>query len=233
MENDVLIVVPAKGSSTAIPRKNLAIAAGRPLLWYTLDYIKRIRAVAQSVVVTDDEEIEAFVLDTGEGIRVAREPVVRPANENTILATYRGMVAAAAQGDIFSKVVILQPTQPIRPLNIVERCVNAVYGSADASTSMHAAPHFPEFISTLDEEGIALFGTLRRRQEYAPMFVRNGVCIAYDRGVFQEEPGGMADFHVRRTYRGVVMESFPWVDIDEPTDLELFEMFVKSGKTIW
>ncbi|PQO43825.1 hypothetical protein C5Y93_21810 [Blastopirellula marina] len=112
METDVLIVIPAKGNSSAIPRKNLAIAAGRPLLWYTLDYIKRIRAVAKSVVVTDDDEIEAFVLDAGEGIRVAREPVVQPASENTILATYRGIVAAAAQGDFFSKVVILQGKLP-------------------------------------------------------------------------------------------------------------------------
>lgn len=231
--NEILIVIPAKGHSTVLPRKNLAQVAGRPLLWYTLDFIRQIKEGPRSLVITDDDEIETFVRDEGKGIQVIREPRVVPEEENTIRAAYRAVQAASAEDIRFSKVVILPPTQPIRPMDIVERCAAAVHGEADASASMHQSPHFPEFISSLDANGIARFGPLKRRQEYEPIFVLNGVCTAYQRAVLQEEPGTMETFHAERTYRGVVMESFPWVDIDEQADLELFEMLLRAGKTIW
>lgn len=87
----MLLVIPARGGSRGIPRKALAEVHGRPLIWYTLDYVKRHDLEGSSVVVTDCDAIEDYVSSSGFGLDVVREPRAERHQENVILATYRAL----------------------------------------------------------------------------------------------------------------------------------------------
>lgn len=230
----LLIVIPARGGSRGIPRKPLAEAYGRPLLWYTLDYVNRLGFSVQSVVVTDDDEIAAYTYDAGHGAGVIREPTVTSRNENSIRAVYRAVRQVEEGGHPIDRVVVLQPTQPVRPLDVVDRCLAALGNGADASLTVHEPATPPNLMAAPDETtGLLRYTDYRRRQDCPKLYRANGLCYAYQRTVFNEEPRDLPSFHRQRTYRPVPTEPFPFVDIDEPHDLEWFAFLVKHGHTIW
>ena len=70
---DVVALIPARGGSKGIPRKNLAPLAGRPLLAWTVDAALRSRAVTRTVVSTEDDEIATAARDLGAEV-LARPP---------------------------------------------------------------------------------------------------------------------------------------------------------------
>ena len=61
MKNSLLTIIPARGGSKSIPRKNLALLGGRPLISYTLDICKSIDHIGPVLVSTDDEDIADYV----------------------------------------------------------------------------------------------------------------------------------------------------------------------------
>ena len=70
---EVVALIPARGGSKAIPRKNVAPLGGRPLLAWSVDAARESRAVTRTVVSTDDEEIAAAA--RGLGAEVLDRPV--------------------------------------------------------------------------------------------------------------------------------------------------------------
>jgi CMP-N,N'-diacetyllegionaminic acid synthase len=230
---NTLIVIPARGGSRGIKRKALTKILGKPLIWYSLDYVQYIQASSQSVVVTDDDEIERYVQETNSEIVVVREPLVSAENENSPRAVFRAVIQWEAIRRSFSTVTLLMPTQPVRPHDIVERCVAAIDDHSDSALTVHEPQLRPEFMQPTDCNGIIRFSDWRRRQDYDPVYCLNGVCMSYRREVFDCEPQSLQDFHRNRAYRPVLIPSFPYVDIDEPKDLELFRFLLENHFTMW
>ena len=72
-KNDVLALIPARGGSKGIPRKNIRSFAGYPLIAYSIKAALESKMVTRVVVSTDDEEIAAVARDFG-----AETPFLRP-----------------------------------------------------------------------------------------------------------------------------------------------------------
>ncbi|MCA9238569.1 MAG: NTP transferase domain-containing protein [Planctomycetales bacterium] len=228
--HDTLVVIPARGGSRRIPRKPLALVCGRSLLWYTLDYVQSLGLAEASVVVTDDDDIAALAVQ--HGVDVVREPTVTAEAENTIRAAYRAIQEAERRGRTIHRVVLLQPTQPVRPPDVVDRCLDGIGGEADAALTVHAPCCPPELMAEPNGE-LLRFEDYRLRQDCATRYRANGLCYAWSRAAFDAEPESITAFHRQRTYRAVVTEPFPYVDIDEPHDLEHFEYLLRQGHTPW
>jgi len=111
----ILGVIPARGGSKSVPRKNIRLLGGRPLLAYTVDAARAADRFTDVVVTTDDPEIRAVALACG-----ADAPFLRPAE----LATDSALAVPTVQhataemerlrGQPYDYVAMLQPTTPFR-----------------------------------------------------------------------------------------------------------------------
>ena len=142
----VLALIPARGGSKGIPRKNLVTVGGRPLLHWSVDHALEARAVDRVVVSTDDAEIAAEARRAG-----AEVPFLRPqdlaGDEVTDLPVFQHALAELGALDGYRPrvVVHLRPTSPLRPPGLVDAAVTRLDAVPDATSlrSITAARHPP------------------------------------------------------------------------------------------
>ncbi len=132
---EVLAVIPARGGSKGIPRKNIKDFAGYPLIAYSIAAATQSRLVTRTIVSTDDEEIAAVAREYG-----AETPFLRPAefaqDNTTDLPVFQHVLSWLKQheGYVPDVVVQLRPTSPVRPLNCVDDAVNLLLSHPDADS---------------------------------------------------------------------------------------------------
>jgi CMP-N-acetylneuraminic acid synthetase len=115
---EVVALIPARGGSKAIPRKNLAPLGGRPILAWTVDAARESRAVTRTVVSTEDEEIAAAA--RGLGAEVLDRPAELSADETPMQDVIEHALAELPRPDVL---VLLQPTSPLRRARHVDEAV--------------------------------------------------------------------------------------------------------------
>lgn len=219
----VLGVVPARGGSKGIPRKNLAVVAGQSLLGRVGSVAGALPWLDAAVLSTDDVEIAQ------EGRRCGLEvPFMRPPalafDEASSIDVWRHawLECEKLHGRRYDLSVLLEPTSPMRRRQDVERTVAALVerGSDGAATVSRAPAHFtPEKCLTVDDGGVIHFYLPEgerhfRRQTISPYYFRNGICYAVTRKALVEERN-----IIQRNCVAVIIDR-PVANIDEPLDLE-------------
>lgn len=126
MGNITLAVIPARGGSKGLPRKNIRLIAGRPLIAWSIAAAKAARAVDRVAVSTDDDEIAQVAADYG--AEVLRRPAELASDEATTIAVMRHI--AAEQVPEAETIVVLQPTSPLRDPKLIDDCLE-VYNTGD------------------------------------------------------------------------------------------------------
>jgi len=220
----VLAVVPARGGSKGIPRKNLAELGGVSLVRRAVELTLSLLWIDMTVLSTDDEEIAE------EGRKAGIEvPSLRPDELAADLASgysvwrHAHLDAEARTGRVYDLSVLIQPTSPFRTAEDVEACVDLVVGNAfDSAVTISPTPaHFsPEKTMTLTS-----FGGVRpylpadqfqpTRQLIPTYYHLNGICYAARRDVIINRE------HVFGDRTGAVVIERSMVNIDDPFDLEL------------
>lgn len=138
---EILALIPARGGSKGIPRKNIRVFAGFPLIAWSIAAGLQAKSVSRVIVSTDDEEIAEVAREYG-----AEVPFMRPgelAQDRT--ADFPVFVhALKLLGDIEgyrpSIVVQLRPTSPIRPVDCVDTAVGILAGHPDADSVRGVVP---------------------------------------------------------------------------------------------
>ena len=123
----ILGLIPARGGSKRIPRKNLAMLAGKPLLQWTLDAAAESTKLDRVIVSTEDPEIATFA--QAHGTEVLNRPVELASDGATGAAVMQHAVRAL-NPDVL---VLLQPTSPIRFRGLIDRCI-AAFEAGDCDT---------------------------------------------------------------------------------------------------
>lgn len=223
----VLGVIPARGGSKGVPRKNLALLGGRPLLAYTCDAARRSRELTRVVLSTDDEEISEV------GRRCSVEvPFRRPADlardDTPMLAVLQHAVRVLDQQERYHAdiVVLLQPTSPLRRAEHIDATVRLLRQTgADSVVSVVEVPHQFNPVSVLRLEGDRLVPyasdpTITRRQDKPPVYARNGPAVlGVLRAVVMEQNSLYGT-----DCRPFVMSPDDSFDVDDAWDLELIEL---------
>ena len=180
-----LYIIPARGGSKGIPRKNIKALAGRPLIAYTVDAARDAQSVTGGTILlsTDDAEIADTVRSLGLEV-----PYMRPAELATDTASSRdamlhAMDWADVQGIPYDCVVLLQPTSPFRTADDILACIAALGPADDMAVTVSEAHDNPYY--TIFETGAD--GTLHiskgdgmytRRQDAPKAWVYNGAVYA-------------------------------------------------------
>lgn len=153
----VLGVIPARGGSKGVPRKNIRPVAGKPLLLWTIEAAQRARRLTRWVVSTEDAEIAEIAARAG--AQVLSRPMELATDEASTVS-----VLQHALGEIPMDVVVaLNPTSPIRRDGLIDACVDTfIAEGADSLGTVHK-DHSYEYGR---DPG--------RRQDMRPRLVDNG-----------------------------------------------------------
>lgn len=212
---DVVALIPARGGSTGIPRKNLAPLGGKALIRWAIDAALAAETLSRVVVSTDDDEIEAAA-----GIETIRRPASLAADETPMLDVV--LHALTDLGDV-DALCVLQPTSPLRRAEHVDAAVRLFEQTgADTVVSVCAIPHqfLPTSLMRLEEGRLVAVdpATPTRRQDKPTLFARNGPAVLVVRAKGLQERGLYGG-----DVRGYEMTAADSVDIDGPLDLAVAE----------
>jgi len=132
---EVLAIIPARGGSKGIPRKNIRPFAGFPLIAYSIEAGLRAESVSRVIVSTDDEEIASVAREYG-----AETPFLRPAefarDDSTDLPVFTQALdwLKIHEGYEPEIMVQLRPTSPFRPLDCVDNAVRKLIDHPEADS---------------------------------------------------------------------------------------------------
>jgi CMP-N,N'-diacetyllegionaminic acid synthase len=217
----VLALIPARGGSKGIPRKNLAPLAGRPLVRWTIDAARDAETVTRIAISTDDDEIAAEARD----VEVLWRPPELAGDEIPILPVIQhGLEAFPC--DVL---VLLQPTSPLRRAEHVDGAVRLLQESgADAVVSVVPVPHayLPSSLMQLRGDRLERISAAEPqgplRQGKQQLYARNGPAVLALRAAT------LGDDLYGGDVRAYVMDERDSLDIDTPFDLALAEVLLRS-----
>ncbi|WP_085528651.1 cytidylyltransferase domain-containing protein [Kocuria massiliensis] len=224
---NILCVIPVRGGSKGIPRKNLLPIAGRPLVeWTVMQALQAQRDVHgevdfRVVVSTDDQELAKVAREAG-----AEVPFMRPAElaEDTTATEpviEHAMAEYRDRGFDPDAVVLLQATSPLRLPGTIARAVRDFLAS-EADSMVGVIPQGP-FIWAAGETPRAEYDVMNRprRQELTRETYRyreNGSLYVTSAGIYDRlhnRLGGMIELFI--------MDEIEGVDIDTPIDFAVAE----------
>lgn len=227
-----LAVVPARGGSKGVPRKNIAPLLGKPLLAYTIEPALDAATLTDVVVSTEDEEIADVARRLG-----ALVPFLRPPELATDEARSLPVVQHAVEemerrtGTRYDVIVMLQPTTPLRTAADIDAGVRLLLetGADSVCTVVDVEGHHPFRMKRMLGDGRLInyidqgFEDMRPRQELPPVYIRAGALYINRRAVVMEQ-GTL----VGRDCRGVVVPAARAVNIDTPLDLLVAEHLLRA-----
>lgn len=132
---EVLALIPARGGSKSIPRKNLLPLNGKPLIAYSIEQARASQLITRTIVSTDDAEIAAVSRSFG-----AEVPFMRPAefaaDQSTDLEVFRHALATLRdrEGYACDLVVHLRPTGPVRMVSRIDEAIGRLLAQPDADS---------------------------------------------------------------------------------------------------
>ena len=151
----VVALITARGGSKAIPRKNIKMLAGKPLIGWTIETALHSSMLDRVIVSTDDEEIAGIAKAFG-----AEVPFIRPASLAQDDSTHISVVLHALEylrettREIPDYLLLLQPTSPCRTLDDIEKCISlAKQSDADAVVSVCSAEKHPYLMKCIRDDG--------------------------------------------------------------------------------
>ncbi len=141
LKPEILALVPARGGSKSIPRKNIRLFAGHPLIAYSIAAGLQAQAVTRVIVSTDDEEIASVAGQYG-----AEVPFMRPAelaqDGTTDLPVFQHALAWLDEHEGYRPQVVVQlrPTSPVRPRGCIDRAVEILVKHPEADSVRGVVP---------------------------------------------------------------------------------------------
>ena len=138
---ETLALIPARGGSKGIPRKNIRSFAGYPLIAWSIAAAKQASSVTRVIVSTDDEEIASVAREYG-----AETPFLRPAefaqDNTTDLPVFEHALQWLETNESYQPEVVIQlrPTSPVRPKDCVDRAVHILLEHADSDCVRGVVP---------------------------------------------------------------------------------------------
>jgi len=222
--------VTARGGSRGIPRKNLALLAGKPLLQYTAEAALAARLLAPVILSTEDEEIAAL------GRRCGLEvPFLRPAelardDTPSIPVVQHAVRWMQARGRTFDAVFLLQPTNPLRRADDIDGAIELLErtGADSVLSFVDVGEKHPARMKSITDEGRVIDPPFaeqfegQRRQELPRLYLREGSIYLTRTAVLMEKNSLKG-----RDCRAWIVPPERACAIDTPFDLFLAEQLLK------
>ena len=217
----VLGLIPARGGSKGIPRKNIRLMVGKPLLEYTALAARAARRLTRAVLTTDDPEIADIGRRCGLDVPFLRPPDLARDETPMLPVVQHALEFLLSRNETFDAVCLLQPTNPLRRSEDIDGCIGLLE-SRDADSVLTVLPvpaeHNPHWVYFSSPGEWLRLSTgepspIPRRQDLPAAFHREGSVYVTRTRVILEE----GSLYGRRV-AGYSVDPERSVNIDDPSD---------------
>jgi len=214
-------VVPARSGSKRIPRKNVRLLSGRPLLAYTAEAALQARRLTSVILSTDDDAIAEIGRECGLDVPFVRPPELALDGTPMLDVVRHAVQMMEGLGEVFDAICLLQPTTPLRRPADIDACIALLeQSSADAVVTVLPVPtaYNPCWVYFRDPRGFLQLSTGGRdpiagRHDLPPAFHREGSVYVTRRQVVLQQ-GSLYGERVL----GYPLDPKECVNIDDPED---------------
>jgi len=231
-DKKILAIVPARGGSKGLPKKNIKEMNGKPLIAWSLDAAKQCDFIDEIFVSTDSQEI-ADVCEA-HGVFV---PHLRPAHlasdtSRSIDAILYTIDYLEKQGKYFDLVVLLEPTSPQREVSDIQNAIKQLIETEGAESIVGVYKtecQHPDFLVSLDENKflksyVNKFDA-KPRQELEDLFFFEGTVYVATVESLRREEG----FYHDKTI-GYITSKYKSLEVDDIYDFIMIEALMKAKK---
>lgn len=232
MKSKIVAIIPARGGSKGIPRKNIRPFCGRPLIAYTIEAALCSKYIEKVTVSTEDEEIAEVSRIYGADV-IPRPPELAQ-DDTPTLPVIQHVIRHLKEVEDFHPdiVVILQPTSPLRTAEDIdgalEKFLETEYGSV---VSVCEVEHPPHWMYTLEGDRLkpVIEGGegITQRQDAPKVYRLNGAVYVTPTDIIMKQNRELGE-----DTRAYVMPPERSVDIDSEFDFKLAEVLMQKGKCL-
>lgn len=220
-----LAIIPARGGSKRLPRKNILDLQGKPLIAWSIKAAINSRYIDKVIVTSDDEEILQIAKQYGSDI------IKRPNELSSDTATSFDAIRHTIENvEHFDYIVLLQPTSPLRTSQHIDEAIEQLHDkNADAIISVCEMDHSPLWSNTLpksDDMSHFLRDEVKnkRSQDLEQYYRLNGaIYISNTEKLLKEK-----SFMLKENIYAYKMDKRYSIDIDEEIDFKIAEVLIND-----
>lgn len=216
---NILGIIPARGGSKGIPKKNIKPLQGKPLLQYTIEAAKESELISRVILSSDDPEISGVAEKLGLEVPFLRPQELSQDDTPSLEVVKHALNYFADQNEIFDTVCLLQPTSPFRRPGLIDQAIKKfMCGKYDSLLSVREIPteFNPRWIFEEKEDLLEIAKEdkiITRRQDLPKAYHRDGAIYLTRTEVIMEQNslyGNKIGF--------IETTGDPYINIDGPED---------------
>lgn len=229
---NILAVIPARGGSKGVQRKNIRHLLGKPLISYTIEAALKCDVLSEVIVSTDDEEIAAISKRYGAAVPFKRPDYLATDEAKSVDVCLHAISFFEEKGIEFDFLVLLQPTSPLRSEKTISETVKLLLNdpsAVSAVTLTSVGNRHPNYVYKPIVDQSNHFRPLisqqtigKRRQEFEQYYYRNGAVYVVDVNFLKSEKK-IVDLECS----AYVMPEEESINIDSEFDLFFAEQVLK------
>lgn len=224
MKKKIVAIIPARGGSKGIPRKNIKDLAGKPMIAYIIETVKKVKDIDRIIVSTEDEEIAVVVKKCGAEVPFLR-PVELSGDNVATLPVLQHAVKYLLENENYQPdyVLLVYPTSPLlsstRIQEAIDLCLNNDSDSVISGT--YDKGHY--WVETKDGWKRIYPTQLENRQLSKPLFKENGAIYLTRLSILDKQlVADVSDI--------LIMDNGENIDVDEIEDFMKVKSILKNNK---
>ena len=225
----VLGLIPARGGSKGVPRKNVREVCGKPLLQYTAEAALDARGLDRVILSTDDEEIASVGRACGVEVPFMRPPELARDETPMMPVVHHALRWLAERGSTFDAVCLLAPCTPLRRVEDIDGAIELLErtGADSVISFVEVGDKHPARMKYIDGEGRAIDPPFaeavegQRRQDLPKLYLREGSIYLTRTPVILEQQSFKG-----RDCRAWLVPEDRACNVDAPIDLLIAEQLL-------
>ncbi|WP_366669262.1 acylneuraminate cytidylyltransferase family protein [Lysinibacillus fusiformis] len=220
----ILAIIPARGGSKGLPRKNILYLNGKPLISWTIESALKSKYISECILSSDDVEIIKIAKKWGCTVPFTRPSYLAQDNSTSIDV----VLHALEYYKEYDYVLLLQPTSPLRTVEDIDSCIEYVLkNNIEICVSVCESDKSPYWMYCIEDEKLIPIiqneEMILRRQELPVSYVLNGAIYIAKIEQFLKEK----TFFTQNTY-SFIMPKERSKDIDDIFDFKMCEFIMQS-----
>jgi len=230
-EHKILAIIPARGGSKGLPRKNVLSLAGKPLIAWTIEQAKQSRYTDKVVVSTEDNEIAEVSMKYG--AEVINRPKELATDSSLVIEAVKYTLKELKKGK-YSPVIgiLLESTCPLRTVKDIDKCIEILLenDNLDSVATFSEATLNPTRAWTIKDDKPTTFikNTVPwlPRQKLKKAYQLNGAVYAFRVDKLKENE---ISVFFGNTQAVIIPKERPMLDIDDILDFEFIDFLIRKG----
>lgn len=216
-----VIIIPARGGSKRFPNKNIQLLGGKPLIVHSIEYAQNHCSTAKIIVSTDSLEIKKIALH--HNVDVVDRPPELSGDESSTVSALQHTLAQYVED--FKTVVLLQPTNPLRPKNLF-KAAYAQFIEGNYDSLMSVTRNHQKFGKIMNSKFVPLnYEIGQRSQDLEPLYFENGLLYITKANLIK-----VGKLVGEKNLPYILNHPFAHVDIDTKEDLNYAEYLYNTYK---